>query len=530
MSRLEEEFRHIMIRNTVPLDAAGLHSSIRRLSLSFASDAGENEHLDEEFDISNEAESSVDSSSHHHHRRQESERSERFGSLSEVDLIRPEAVADLKDIADRMIRSDYSKELSQVYSSVRREILDECLSVLGVDRMSIDEVQRIEWKTLDDKMRKWIQAVKVVVRVLLSGERRLCDEIFSESDELKEECFVESTKGCIMQLLNFGDAVAIQRRSSEKLFRILDMYEALSEVKPSLDELFAGDLGAYIIKETERILEWLGDAVRGTLAEFTNAVQKETSKKTMQGGEIHPLVRYVMNYVKLLVDYSNLLESLLDDSGFESEDVGSCDESKTRLGHWLRLLISYLESNLEEKSKFYEDAALQFIFLMNNRLYIVQKVKDSDLGKILGEDWVRRRRGQIRQYHNSYIRASWTKALSFLKDDGLGGSGSASSVSKVALKERFKSFNLAFEEIYRTQTTWKVPDPQLREELQVSTAERIIPAYRSFLGRFGGQLETSRHAAKYIKYTPEDLEAQLLEFFEGSSGLSNHPRRKLSSS
>ncbi|GKB40507.1 exocyst complex component EXO70B1, partial [Tanacetum coccineum] len=29
-----------------------------------------------------------------------------------------------------------------------------CLAILGVEKLSIEEVQRIEWKVLDEKMKK----------------------------------------------------------------------------------------------------------------------------------------------------------------------------------------------------------------------------------------------------------------------------------------------------------------------------------------------------------------------------------------
>ncbi|KAL4580998.1 hypothetical protein LXL04_017204 [Taraxacum kok-saghyz] len=154
-----------------------------------------------------------------------SERGASLGGDFCVDLIRVEAIEELKDIADRMIRSGYEKECCQVYSNVRRDVLDDCLSILGMERHSIEEIQRIEWKILDEKAKKWILAVKVVVRVLLFGEKRLCEQVFNESELIQYICFVETTKGCVMQLLNFGEAVAIRERSSEKLFRILDMYE-----------------------------------------------------------------------------------------------------------------------------------------------------------------------------------------------------------------------------------------------------------------------------------------------------------------
>jgi hypothetical protein len=59
-------------------------------------------------------------------------------------------------------------------------------------------------------------------------------------------------------------------------------------------------------------------------------------------------------------------------------------------------LISHLQGKIVEKSRLYEDEALQNIFLMNNLLYIVQKVKDSELKTLLGDNWIRKRRGKIR--------------------------------------------------------------------------------------------------------------------------------------
>ncbi|XP_074568478.1 exocyst complex component EXO70B1-like [Curcuma longa] len=535
MSRLEEEFSNLMVRNAVPLDSNDLSSSIRRLSLSFASDIGEPiEYFESSVEYENQHHQQQQSPPQHQEASPEDRSGRSLVDERSLDLIHPEVVPDLTAIAELMIWANYDRELHQVYCTVRRDILEECLSILGIDRMSIEEVQRIEWKMLDDKMKKWIQALKIVVRVLLWGEKRLCDQILASSEVLKEECFTETVKGSVMQLLNFGDAITICQRSAEKLFRILDMYEVLADVLPDLQTLFVGDPEDLVCVEAEGVLHRLGDAAKGTLMEFGSAIQRESSRKPTQWCEIHPMTRYVMNYVRLLADYMNTINLLLDDGTTSSDQRNSEDhdnrntdgetfESTTPLGRHLVLTISYLESNLDEKSKTYEDGAMQYIFLMNNILYIVNKVKDSDLGKLLGDHWIRKRRSQIRQYATTYLRTSWTKVLSCLKDEGMG-SGSSSSVSKVTLKEKFKNFNLAFEEIYRVQTTWKVPDPQLREELRISISERVIPAYRAFMGRYGSQLDGGKYATKYIKYTPEDLESELSDLFEGLSGPT--PRKK----
>ena len=103
--------------------------------------------------------------------------------------------------------------------------------------------------------------------------------------------------------------------------------------------------------------------------------------------------------------------------------------------------------------------------------------------------------------------------LDCLNDRGTPWS-SSSKASTVALQERLKNFNAHFEEIYRVQTAWKVPDAQLREELRISILEKVIPAYCSFMGRFWNQVESGRHVEKY--YTADDLENYMFDLFEGS--------------
>ncbi|GAB4860448.1 hypothetical protein Ancab_035608 [Ancistrocladus abbreviatus] len=535
MTRLEDEFRHILRSGSVPLDVEMLHSSIRSVSLSFSSNGVLIDGELESFVRDDDGESNH--SHNHYHNSTSSSRGkhycyhERGGSLESdinVDLVDPAVIGDLGEIAGRLIRAEYDKECCQVYSSVRRDVLDDFLAILGVEKLSIEEVQRIEWGELDEKMKKWAQAVKTVLRIL-KAEKCLCEQIFDGSESIKDRCFVEAAKACVMQMLNFGEAVAIGKRSSEKLSRILDMYDALADALPDLHYLFSDELGNQVCSEAKVVLDALGDAVKGTFKEFEKAVKGEASKKPVHGGEIHPLSRYVMNYVKLLVDYSSTLNSLLEtdvDEGDHHPQGDDGDDSReiSPIGRRLQSLIGSLETNLEEKAKFYEDSAMECIFLMNNKLYIVQKVKDSELGKLLGDDWVKRRRGLIRKCATNYLRASWSKALSYLRDEGIGGS--SSNASKMALKERFKNFNATFEEIYRIQTAWKVPDSQLRAELRISISEKVIPAYRSFLGRFGSQLESGRHAGKYIKYTAEDIEGYLADLFEGTPVVIHHMRRK----
>lgn len=67
-----------------------------------------------------------------------------------------------------------------------------------------------------------------------------------------------------------------------------------------------------------------------------------------------------------------------------------------------------------------------------------------------------------------------------------GASGDASSgLSRAMVKDRFKTFNIQFEELHQRQSQWTVPDSELRESLRLAVAEVLLPAYRSFIKRFG---------------------------------------------
>ncbi|KAL5976494.1 hypothetical protein ACLOJK_020827 [Asimina triloba] len=103
----------------------------------------------------------------------------------------------------------------------------------------------------------------------------------------------------------------------------------------------------------------------------------------------------------------------------------------------------------------------------------------------------------------------------------IGGDG-GSGVSRQLVKDRFKAFNMQFEELHQRQSTWAVPDAELRESLRLAVAEVLLPAYRSFVKRFAPLIENGKSPQKYNKYTADDLDRLLGEFFEGKTW--NEPR------
>jgi exocyst complex protein 7 len=304
------------------------------------------------------------------------------------------------------------------------------------------------------------------------------------------------------------------------------MYECVNESIPLIETMFAGETSDNLRFDALAILSRLGDAAWGTLVEFEDEVQHETSKTAVPTGEIHRTTRYVMNYMSFLCEYSDTMNQILSDRVGDSSDHHRDDSDRGPFSEIMLRFLQHLEGNLEAKSKLYKDMALANLFLMNNLHYISQKVKGSEVvRKLVGDEWIRRNNGKLSQYHVNYRRIAWAKVLSCLKDEGITVSGGVvSNSSRNILKEKFKSFNAAFEENIRTQSNWVVKDPQLCSELQISVAGMLLPAYRSFHGRFKIHMDAVKHSERYVKYSPEDVETYLNDLFEGAPGSLNRRR------
>lgn len=511
MVRLEEEFKHMLLQNRRSIEPE--HTSFR----SSEEDAAE---------VGSMISSSFD----------DSLRRDSFNRISEeslIDLVHPEILPDLRCIANLMCSSGYEHECSQAYVNLRRDALDECLFIVEMEKHCIEDVLRMEWATLNFKIKKWVRAVRVFVRVYLASEKWLSDQIFGEAS-LNLSCFIEASKAAILQLLNFGEAISIGSKEPEKLFCFLEMYEVMSKLSPDIDDLFPDEAGSFIRTQYHELQQRLGKCIRMTFLEFKKAIASNASATAFPGGGVHHLTRYVMNYMKNLIDYGETLELLLSDHGKEGSN-SFCHETNSpvedeqsrvsgcgfpKLAPHFHGISSVLESNLDEKSNLYKDAGLQHIFLMNNVHYMAEKVKNSELRLIFGDDWIRKHNGKFQQHALSYERSTWSSILSFLREEGLHSSGSG-SVSQTLLRERLKNFSLAFEEVYRAQTAWVIPDVQLREDLRISTSLKIVQAYRTFVGRHNGHL-SDRH----IKYTADDLENYILDLFEGSPKSLPNPYRR----
>uniref|UniRef100_A0A0E0BPA5 Exocyst subunit Exo70 family protein n=1 Tax=Oryza glumipatula TaxID=40148 RepID=A0A0E0BPA5_9ORYZ len=408
-------------------------------------------------------------------------------------LMPPRILPLLHDIAQQLVQAGNQQSCYRIYRDSRGSALEVSLRKLGVEKLSKDDVQRMQWEALEAKIGNWTQFMRIAanrlcfnqVKLLLAGERRICDQVFDGINFNKDQCFAELAGSSVLTLLSFGDAVAKSKRSPEKLFVLLDMYEVMHELQPEVEEIFEGRFCSEMREAALGLTRRLAQTAQETFADFEEAVEKDTSKTIVQDGT---------STLKIL---------------FQEFETGS--ETESQLAVVTMKIMQALQNNLDGKSKQYKDPALTYIFLMNNIHYMVRSVRRSEAKDILGDDWIQRHRRVVQQNANQYKRVAWAKILQTLSVQATGSSPaelSSSGVSRAMIKERFKSFNMQFEELHAKQTQWTIPDQELRESLRLAVAEVLLPAYRNLV-------EHGKNPNKYIRYSPENIDQALGEFFDG---------------
>ena len=292
-----------------------------------------------------------------------------------INALPSKTINDLHVMVKRMVAGGFDKECSHVYSSCRREFLQESLSRLGLRKLSIEDVYWMTLQDLEDEIEKWIKTSNVALKILFPSERRLCDRVFFEFASAADFSFMEVCRGPVIQLL--------------------DVFETLGDLNRELETLFSDEFSISLRNEVITIRKRLGESIRDILMELENSIRRNRAKKAVLDGGLHPITRNVMNYLRAACRSRQRLEQVL------------CSSLSVQMNR----IVELVEDNFEAKSKIYKDPALCYVFLMNNIKYIVEKAKDSELGSLLGDDWIRRHIAKVRQFRVRYERSVRNKPI-----------------------------------------------------------------------------------------------------------------------
>ncbi|OIT40755.1 PREDICTED: exocyst complex component EXO70A1-like [Nicotiana attenuata] len=494
MKRLEKEFYQILSTNKEHLDPESVSKSSQssHLSQSISVDSQEDETGSE-----NDIQAAVE-------------------SISEVERLSVLAMSDLNLIADCMVGSGYAKECVKIYKIFRKSIVDEGLYRLGIESRSSAHINGKNSDALEHQVKHWINAVKVGVKTFFYGERFLCDHVFSTSNTIRETCFTDIAKEGGINLFRFPEVIAKSKKSPENIFLLMDLHETISELLPEIESIFSYESISTVKMQALSILHKLKASIQTTLSDFESSIQKNSLRTPVPGGGIHPLTNSALDYVCSLANYSGVLSDIICDSAPAAQspfpesyfDSPSANETPTSaVSARLAWIILVLLCKLDSKAKLYNDIALSYLFLANNLQFVIEKVRKSVLKCLLGDDWISKLERKVKLYATNYENVAWNKVFLCLPES------LDPSVSPDIIKEHFRKFNTAFDESYQKQKSWVVPDGKLRDEIKVSIARKLVPAYRDFYDYYMIVLSGEKNLEVLVRFSPDNIGNYLSDLF-----------------
>jgi hypothetical protein len=170
------------------------------------------------------------------------------------------------------------------------------------------------------------------------------------------------------------------------------------------------------------------------------------------------------------------------------------NENTSSSTNLIMVMIRSLEEKLTRVSESFPDQSLRFLFLINNFYFVWHQLRTNQR---LVDVPMYALTHKIDGYINSYIQVSWTPVLKPLHDH------TRCCLTRYSAQHNFET---KFEKTYIKQKLWKVPDPELREELRSAIIKKVIPAFTKFM---------EDNAVSASRVTPNELEEMLDELFEG---------------
>ncbi|KFK34771.1 hypothetical protein AALP_AA5G191600 [Arabis alpina] len=497
MTRLEKEFFQLLSSNRDKLDPESVSG---QSSISSNSEFDDFMQSDDEDEDDNEMKKAGE-------------------SITQVEKASTVVMSDLKAIAESMISCGYGKECVKIYKRIRKSIVDEGLSLLGVELYKGSRFHRTDWVTLENMIKNWIKASKIGVATLFRGEKQLCDHVFAASNSTRESCFYEIANEAATNLFKFPEFVAKEKKSYERIFPLMDLQGAISDLWQDIEMIFHFDSVAGVRSQALTSLQKLKVSIHSALTDFEATIQKDSTKALTPGGGIHSLTRSRMSFISSLSEYSCVLSDILADhplprnnSWLESyvrTPILEDEQQNHALSVHFAWLILVLLCRLDTKAEHYKDVSLSYLFLANNLHFIIETVRSTPLRDLLGDDWLAKHEDKLGAYAANYEIAAWSNVFMSLPEE-------PTDLSPEEAKIHFKRFHTAFEEAYMKQSSRVVSDAKIRDELKVSIARKLVPEYREFYRKYLPMLGQERNIEMLVRFKPDNLENYISDLFHGT--------------
>ncbi|XP_028797477.1 uncharacterized protein LOC114752970 [Neltuma alba] len=176
------------------------------------------------------------------------------------------------------IASGLVQECYDAFITWRKQFLNDQMTTMGFQNLSINEVPRLPMKTLKNDIEEWTKACHLVVKRLFPQERHACSVVFSALSPGDELSFMEVCRGIMARLLNYAKAVLTTAQSPEHLVTIVVVLDTLEEILPDMESLFCNKICEFLYDEAIAVSKRLGEAITGVFMELENLIGQDPAK------------------------------------------------------------------------------------------------------------------------------------------------------------------------------------------------------------------------------------------------------------
>ncbi|XVE95038.1 hypothetical protein REPUB_Repub02eG0061800 [Reevesia pubescens] len=427
----------------------------------------------------------------------------------------------LRRIAETLAANDCLDICIDIFVKVRYRRAAKALMRLNPDYLRTytpEEIDEMEWESLETAISFWIQHFELAVKTVFVSEKKLCKQVLGGLPEVLVwlECFVKIADKIMAVFFRFGEGVARSNREPQKLFKLLEMFDSLEKLKVEFSEIFEGESGADICIRFRELEKLLVHASSKVFWEFGLQIEGTSDGfPPPQDGSVPKLVRYAINYLKHLTTetYSEPMAKVFrTEQVWKAEILSKPETHENLLKDAISNIMEALQRNIESKSSRYKDKILPHIFVMNTYWYIYMRSRNTELGKLLGEQHMKKKYKTVAEESAyMYQRQAWGPLVRLLEKEDVKEQDIDNSGTGAFVRAKMEAFFNCFDEIsQRHRGGYSIPDADLRAQIREATVKLLIPVYSEFLKKHSTWFPVKSY------FTPESLQGLLGQVFKGT--------------
>ncbi|XP_073020617.1 LOW QUALITY PROTEIN: exocyst complex component EXO70I-like [Primulina eburnea] len=426
----------------------------------------------------------------------------------------------LRKISESLAANDCLDICIDIFVKVRYRRAAKALMRLSPDYLRTytpEEIDQMEWESLETAIALWIQHFELAVKVVFVSEKNLCKRVLGNIMEgmVWPECFIKIADKIMAVFFRFGEGVARSNKEPQKLFKLLDMFDSLEKLKPEFSEIFEGESGADICSRFRELEKLLVHASTRVFWEFGLQIEGNSDGlPPPKDGSVPKLVRYAINYLKNLAtdSYSApMAKALKTEQLWKVGILSNLENDQDLLKDAISNVMEAIQRNIESKKCRYKDKVLAQIFAMNTYWYIYMRTRNVELGKLLGEPYMKKRYRQVAE-ESAYLyqKQAWGSLIKFLDTEEMKKMNNKDGIGAL-VRGKMEAFLVGFEEMcQRHKNTYNiVSDADLRDQMRQASVRLIVPAYSEFFDAYSSLLmQVKSHLS------PDTIEGLLVQIFE----------------